>query len=122
MAEPIITAGSPATHFLPKAISQVEAGLRQIGFEMCSAQDAMIELNLNATQSVDDKGNITIYIVEIGSSKSTTVGQSIKIHARRIPDSAEESIRKYEEIQHERELERAREHARQEAKPLWSRI
>ena len=93
MPETKLNIGSPITGFLTQSLSQIEKGLAQKGYEMCSSQEAHIKLNLTATETKDKHGNIILKIIDVGIKKSEESGQRIEIYARKKEGDIEHTLK-----------------------------
>lgn len=96
--------GSPITDFLNSSLSQIEAGLRPMGYELCNYNEAQIELDLLATQTRDKEGKLILSIIQIGGKQSEQEGHKIKIYAKKRENYLERQKR-LERIKEEKEAE-----------------
>src|SRR3989338_3243837 len=79
----LFTTGSTASPFFPTVLSEVEKGLKEIGYMVCPQSEAHTEMELEFVQEIDAGGNIKIYFLKAGVDKSTINIQRIKIYAKK---------------------------------------
>lgn len=82
--ESIIHAGSDAVTFFESVMPQIETGLANSGYIVCSQQEAQTEWHLNIMQEIKKDGSITLKIINAGGGASNQTGQSVKVYAKKI--------------------------------------